>query len=80
MTKKPDLHLRIFRESLADYSVRNAVKNGRVLVWISKSRVNEVPTWVVHYPDQSEENGVHFLRFVDAKSCALDCAAATMES
>jgi hypothetical protein len=77
MAKKPDL--RIFRESLIDYSVRNAIKNGRVLVWISKSRVNKVPAWVVHYPDQPEDHGVFFLRFRDAKSCAFDCAVAAME-
>ncbi len=77
MAMTPDL--RIFRESLTDYSARNAVKNGRILVWISKRRVNKVPAWVVHYPGQPEEDGVYFLRFKDAKSCALDCAAAAKE-
>jgi hypothetical protein len=67
------------KESLCDYSIRNTVKNGRVLVWISKSRVNNVPAWIVHYPDQPENQGTPFLLFREAKSCAMEWAAAAMQ-
>ena len=68
------------KESLCDYSIRNTVKNGRVLVWISKTRAYDVPAWIVHYPDQPENQGMPFLRFKEAKSCALKWAAGTMEA